>query len=60
MFFNSIEPKEKTIDAIILNGVECEPYLTADHQLMLEKTEAMVTDRGAGEVIGRTLRLMAP
>ncbi len=35
-------PKEKNIDAIILNGVECEPYLTADHQLMLEKTEAIV------------------
>ena len=25
-----------------MNGVECEPYLTADHQLMLEKTEAIV------------------
>ena len=35
-------PKEKTIDTIILNGVECEPYLTADHQLMLEKTEDIV------------------
>ncbi len=25
------------IDTLIINGVECEPYLTADHRLMLEK-----------------------
>ena len=29
-------PPEKTIDTVILNGAECEPYLTADHRLMLE------------------------
>lgn len=29
-------PKEKTIDAVIINGVECEPYLTSDYRLMLE------------------------
>ncbi len=28
---------EKPIDALILNGVECEPYLTSDHRLMLER-----------------------
>ena len=28
---------EKPIDALILNGVECEPYLTNDHRLMLER-----------------------
>ena len=28
---------EKPIDALILNGVECEPYLSADHRLMLER-----------------------
>lgn len=32
-------PPEKKIDTIIINGAECEPYLTADHRLMLEKTE---------------------
>ncbi len=31
-------PKDKTIHAIIVNAAECEPYLTADHRLMLEKT----------------------
>jgi electron transport complex protein RnfC len=30
-------PKEKPIDTVILNGAECEPYLTADYRLMLEK-----------------------
>lgn len=29
-------PSDKKIDTAILNGVECEPYLTADHRLMLE------------------------
>ncbi len=31
-----ISPGKKA-DYLIINGVECEPYLTADHQLMLEK-----------------------
>jgi len=29
-------PKECTIDTIIINAAECEPYLTCDHQLMLQ------------------------
>lgn len=32
-------PPEKNIDTLILNGAECEPYLTADHRLMLEEAE---------------------
>ncbi|MEW6244455.1 MAG: electron transport complex subunit RsxC [Bacillota bacterium] len=32
-------PKEKRIDAYILNGAECEPFLTADHRIMLERPE---------------------
>ncbi len=35
-------PEGKKIDAIILNGAECEPYLTADHRLMLERPEDVV------------------
>lgn len=30
-------PESKPIDTAILNGAECEPWLTADHRLMLEK-----------------------
>ncbi len=32
-------PSEKPIDTLIINGVECEPFLTADHRLMLEKSD---------------------
>ena len=32
----------KKADYILLNGVECEPYITADHRLMLEKPERIV------------------
>lgn len=35
-------PKEKPIDVLIINGVECEPYLTADHRLMLEKADEII------------------
>ncbi|MEA1971751.1 MAG: electron transport complex subunit RsxC [Candidatus Cloacimonadota bacterium] len=35
-------PKDKPIDTVILNGVECEPFLTADYRLMLEQTEEIV------------------
>jgi electron transport complex protein RnfC len=35
-------PKEKPIDAVILNGAECEPYLTSDHRMMLENSRGIV------------------
>lgn len=35
-------PKEFPIDTVILNGAECEPFLTADYRLMLEHTEEVV------------------
>ncbi len=35
-------PPGKTCEVLILNAVECEPYLTADHQLMLEKGEEIM------------------
>lgn len=34
--------KDQKIDAIILNGCECEPYLTRDYRYMLERTESVV------------------
>lgn len=30
------------VDTIIINGAECEPYLTCDHRLMVEQAPAMV------------------
>ena len=35
-------PKEKPIDVVILNGAECEPYLTSDHRLMLERPKEII------------------
>ncbi len=35
-------PKGKKAEYLIINGVECEPYLTADHRLMMEKGEEIM------------------
>ncbi|MEE4255994.1 MAG: electron transport complex subunit RsxC [Bacteroidales bacterium] len=35
-------PQGKKAEVLIINGVECEPYLTADHRLMLEKGEEIL------------------
>lgn len=35
-------PPGKKIEVLIINGVECEPYLTADHRLMLERADEML------------------
>ncbi len=35
-------PAGKTAEYLILNGVECEPYLTSDHRVMLERGEEML------------------
>jgi len=35
-------PEGKKIDVVLINGVECEPYITADHRLMLEEGEKIV------------------
>jgi electron transport complex protein RnfC len=32
-------PRGKSFDTIIINGAECEPFLTADHRLMLESPD---------------------
>ena len=35
-------PAGKKAECLIINGVECEPYLTSDHRMMLEHGEEMV------------------
>ncbi len=35
-------PPEAKIDYIIINGAECEPYLTSDHREMLERPKRVV------------------
>ncbi|MFW6309304.1 MAG: electron transport complex subunit RsxC, partial [bacterium] len=46
-------PEDKNIDYFILNGAECEPYLTIDNRIMIEKFEEVlhgmkVLMKGAG------------
>lgn len=35
-------PPGKKTEMLIINGVECEPYLTADHRLMLERADELM------------------
>ncbi|KJJ84904.1 electron transporter RnfC [Candidatus Omnitrophus magneticus] len=35
-------PKDKSVDILILNGAECEPFLTCDHFLMMRKTKEIL------------------
>ncbi len=35
-------PEGRKVDTLIINGVECEPYLTSDHRLMLERGEEVL------------------
>ncbi len=41
-FFKLSPPPDKPIDTLIVNGCECEPYLTADHRVMLEQTTEVI------------------
>ena len=41
-------PKGMRIETVILNGCECEPFLTCDHRLMLEEPERVIA--GAGKI----------
>ncbi len=51
-------PDDKECEYLILNGIECEPFLTTDHRVMLEQAEDIFTGiryllkiTGAGKVI---------
>jgi electron transport complex protein RnfC len=35
-------PKGKSIHTLLINGCECEPYLTCDHRVMLEQTDQLI------------------
>ncbi len=45
-------PGDKPIDTVILNGAECEPYLTSDHRLMLERAKEV---RAGAEIVRHIL-----
>lgn len=35
-------PPDKKVDILLLNGCECEPYLTCDHRIMLEQPQELL------------------
>lgn len=45
-------PPGKKAEYVILNGTECEPYLTSDYRIMLERTEEILI---GGEIIRKAL-----
>lgn len=48
-------PQGKKAEVVIINAVECEPYLTSDHRLMLEKShEIMVGTQILMRAVGVT------
>ena len=42
-FVKLTPPEGKPIDTVILNGCECEPYLTRDDRFMIERPDAIVS-----------------
>lgn len=36
-------PKDKKIDTVILNGAECEPFVTCDYRLMIEMPDIVIS-----------------
>lgn len=41
-FVKFMTPPNKTVSTLIINAVECEPYLTCDHRIMLEKAHEIM------------------
>ncbi len=41
-YFKLTPPQGKAFDTLLLNGAECEPYLSADHRLMVERPADVV------------------
>jgi Na+-translocating ferredoxin:NAD+ oxidoreductase subunit C len=37
-----LPPKDISVHTLIVNGAECEPYLTNDHRVMVERPEALL------------------
>ncbi len=36
-------PKDATVHTLVINGCECEPYLTCDHRVMVEHADDLIT-----------------
>ncbi len=46
-------PQDTPVETVILNGCECEPYLTCDHRMMVEQPERVVAGgRAIAGIVG--------
>jgi len=53
-------PKGMAIDTVILNGCECEPFLTCDHRLMIEEPQRVVAGaRHIRDIVGASRAIIA-
>lgn len=41
-YIKLLPPKNTKIDAVVINGVECEPYITSDYRLMIEHADEII------------------
>ena len=39
---NEMRNKEYTVDTVLVNAAECEPYITSDHRMMVDHTNLVV------------------
>jgi len=59
-FIKLVRDQRFPIETVILNGIECEPYLTSDHRLMTEyATEILTGMRIIKHMVGATAALIA-
>ncbi len=59
-FIKLVRDQRFPIETVILNGIECEPYLTSDHRLMAEYAEEVLTGmRMIKHMVGATSGLIA-
>jgi len=59
-FIKLVRDQRFPIETVILNGIECEPWLTSDHRLMTESaTEILIGMRMIKHMVGATAGLIA-
>lgn len=49
---------QRPADTLVINGVECEPYLTSDHRLMLERPDEILVGARAMMIAGKVNRAL--
>ncbi|MCL1818374.1 MAG: electron transport complex subunit RsxC, partial [Spirochaetaceae bacterium] len=49
-------PEGRTVETLIINGVECEPYLCADNRIMVEKAEEIISGSRMAAAITKAQR----